>query len=143
MLALSGTAASQPTLAAVLTGSVHETLTSVAFSPDGTMLAAGVDGKTYVWDVATRRLTATLIVPGGRGQSVTSVAFSPDARTLAVSDTDDSTYLLDLATGHVIATVKDGPPRARGGVYSVAFSPNGTMLAADDYNGHIYLWHVG
>jgi WD40 repeat protein len=34
----------------------------VAFCPDGKILAVGdTDGETYVWNVVTQQLTATLI----------------------------------------------------------------------------------
>jgi len=36
-----------------------------AFSPDGrTLAAADKDGRTYLWDVATKHMTSTLSDPG-------------------------------------------------------------------------------
>jgi WD40 repeat protein len=71
---------------------------SVAFSPDGSaVVAAGpefADNAIYLWAVASRRITATLIDPGSQG--VNSVAFSPDGRTLAAADTNGHTYLWHL-----------------------------------------------
>ena len=68
---------------------------SVAFSWDGTTLAAGSgDGTVQLWDRATRRQIATLTSPTG---SVTSVAFSRDGKTLAASRADHTVRLWDVA----------------------------------------------
>ena len=64
---------------------------SVAFSPDGNMIACGSgDGAVHLWDVHTGEQIATL---AGHLERVWSVAFSPDGKTLA-SGSDDGTVLL-------------------------------------------------
>jgi WD40 repeat protein len=64
----------------------------VTFSPDGTTLAAGdSDGRTYLWNVATKTLAATLTDPNS--MSINSVAFSPDGKTLATGDASGSVNL--------------------------------------------------
>lgn len=55
-------------------------VTSLAFAPDGTGLAAGTqDGQVWIWSTATGR-PVQLIEVGGRG--VRSLAFSPDGKRL-------------------------------------------------------------
>jgi WD40 repeat protein len=119
---------------------------SVAFSPDGTMLATGdQNDRIYLWDMVADRLIATLADPaGGSGIGVTSVAFSPDGTTLAAGDGDGNVYLWDVATGRRIATLID-PEGSWGSVYitSVAFSPDGKDVAAGDTGGYAYVWHDG
>ena len=115
------------------TGAVN----SVAFSRDGTTLAAGnADGTVRLWDVATHRQIATLTGPGG---PVTSVAFSRDGTTLAAGNADGTIWLWDVTTHRQIRGPLTGPT---GPVNSVAFSPDGTTLAAGNADGTIRLWDV-
>jgi WD40 repeat protein len=70
----------------VIAASATEDITGLAFSPDGSMLAAGGDfyGTVYLWDSATLRE-----IPWGarlgRLQSAQALAFSPDGHTIAVA----------------------------------------------------------
>ena len=118
----------------------------VAFAPSARTLAVGSvnnngnasgTGSTYVWDIATGKIAATLTGPGSKG--VDGVAYGPGGTTLAAADTNGSTYLWDIATKKITATL---PDPGSDGVYYVAFAPGGTTLAAADSNGSAYLWKI-
>jgi WD40 repeat protein len=120
---------------------------SAAFDPKSKILAVGgtvydssanpVEGRTFLWNTATKKVTAILIDPGGSG--VNSVAFAPNGTTLATADSNGNTYLWNIATKSMIATL---PDPTSGGASSVAFAPNGTTLATGDRNGITYLWNT-
>jgi WD40 repeat protein len=104
---------------------------TVAFSPDGTLLASrravgllNPKGALMVWDAATGKPVRTLCP---LDIALRAVAFSPDGRLLA-ADTVGNVFasgpgeiaVWDLATGQKVVTL-----RGR----SVAFSPDGRRLA--------------
>jgi RNA polymerase sigma factor (sigma-70 family) len=97
---------------------------SVAFSPDGKLLAAGrYDHTVKLWDVATGKEKSSF---NGHTGPVFSVSFSPDGKTLASGSGDGTVRLWDVATGKEKATLlKDAH-----WLLCVAFSPDGRTLAA-------------
>lgn len=109
-------------------------LLSVAFSPDGEMLAAGsYDGTIFLWDVRTGERLRTL---EEHPVEVWSVAFSPDGRTLASGSEDGAVTMWDAQTGEHLRTLLGHPD----GVRSVVFSPDGRWLASGSRDGTVVLW---
>jgi WD40 repeat protein len=116
-------------------GGFYPGIASVAFSPDGKVLAsAGADGQVRLWDVETGESALALQAhPDGIG--ATRVAFSPDgSRLAAASDAhpvegdpeagDPLVRVWDLASGQELYTLTGLPNRAWG----LAFSPDGAKL---------------
>lgn len=66
----------------------------VAFSRDGTLLAAGSGSRVLLWNPETQSLLATL---SGHSQIVNSVAFSADGSILATGSADQTVRLWDVS----------------------------------------------
>src|SRR5260221_1090140 len=99
-----------------------DSVKSVAFSPDGGLLAsASSDDTIKLWDPQTGEHLRTL---EGHSHSVLSVAFSPDGGLLASSSWDDTIRLWDLQTGEHLRTLEG----LSASVESVAFSPDNALI---------------
>ena len=131
-------AESTPRLDRTLTGHkglISRGVLSVAFSPDGRLLASsGEDRTVRLWESATGTHRRVLTGHTGRPGPVHCVAFSPDGRLLASGGTDKTVRLWDPATG----TQQRVLTGHSGGVSSVAFSPDGRLLASSDDG--VWLW---
>jgi len=129
------------TLAYTLTHStpgLASNIETLAFSPDGRLLASGNDDRSIkVWDLASRSEVRKII--SDDISFFLSLAFSPDGRVLASGNTDRSVLKLwDAATGNKIVSL----PGHTGWVKSVAFSRAG-VLASGSADKTIKLWDVG
>ena len=108
--------------------------TSVAFSPDGELLAAGSsDRRAYLW---RRDGTLAHTLKGHRGP-VYSVAFSPDGEILATASLDRTIKLWRASDGLELETLQGH----HGGVFDATFSPDGQLLATASSDGTVKLWN--
>jgi serine/threonine protein kinase len=108
----------------------------VAWSPDGTQLAAAYTDTQYAlfvafWDIASGNRLDSLEFTGMIGISTTFtptpvlIAWSPDGKRIALSSGNNVTQIRALPGGQVLSTLHIGPN-------SLAWFPNSKCLAADN-----------
>ena len=110
-------------------------VSSVAFSPDGSLIASGSwDNTIKIWRVSDGSLMLTL---SGHSDDVCSVVFSPDGSLLASGSSDETIKIWRVSDGSLVRTLSEGTPN----ITKVAFSPDGSLIASGIYKT-IKLWRV-
>ncbi|MCZ6793694.1 MAG: pre-peptidase C-terminal domain-containing protein [Planctomycetota bacterium] len=115
-------------------------VTSLDFSPDGELLAAGagvagVSGEARLYRVATGELLRAF---RGHSDSLYAVAVSPDGRLLATGSYDHDVLLWGVETGEKLRRLSGH----NGAVFDLAFRRDGKVLASASGDRTVKLWNV-
>jgi WD40 repeat protein len=109
---------------------------SVAVSPSGKWVAAGLDSGMVVWDLTTK----TQVMKWDEPVGAVSVAFSKDGNWLAIGGDDNDVYLWKIQNGTF--TPADDSLPANGTVNTIAFSPDGRWIVGGDSASLVYIWDL-
>ncbi|KAF9512010.1 hypothetical protein BS47DRAFT_1363413 [Hydnum rufescens UP504] len=111
-------------------------VTTIAFSPDGLLLASGsYDDTVRLWDPISGASIAKL---EGHSDEVNTIAFSPDGLCLASGSSDHTVRLWDPISHASIATLEGHSDCVR----TIAFSPDGLSLASGSLDHSVQLWNL-
>jgi WD40 repeat protein len=122
-------------------GGLEDKITSIAFSRDGTILAASShDGKIGLWDTATGKERLYIAAhPSPKNLDFSngpSVAFAPDGKLLALAGTDGTIRFWDAATAKARGQIHS----RNGGFTSIAFSQSGKTLVSGSADSTVMIW---
>jgi WD40 repeat protein len=113
-----------------------DTVISLAFSPDGCFLAAGMEGfEMFLHDLRSRTCRR---IPIG-GDCVASMAFSPDGREIAVStDYEDLIRIHDVESGAFKGKLVGHVNAVR----QVAYASGGQCVVTGGGDGLVKVWNA-
>ncbi|TFK66199.1 WD40 repeat-like protein [Pluteus cervinus] len=110
---------------------------SVAYSPNGHYIAAGLDdGTVCIWDSHTGEAVHPPLT--GHSQRVRSVVFSQDNQLLASGSADGTICIWNVAAEKPVATT----PVKSDHISCVAFSPDGQRIASASLEIGVQIWDV-
>jgi serine/threonine protein kinase len=119
---------------------------SVAFSPDGKVLAAGsYSSKIWLWQAPDWVLSSKLEAATG---AASGIAFSPDGEMLASGLLSDGTvkgtgvWLWRVSDGALIHRLRIGLPGTAQAALSLTYSQDGELLACSTAGAWVWLWRV-
>lgn len=124
---------------------INGEVTSVAYSPDNTMIAAGLDDDTIelYYPSNMTSIHGKISVDVGGGDYVYDVEFSPDSSLVAVSigrsgngGTNGQVIIIQTSNGQQLGNGIN--PNGEDRFYASAFSPDGTKIAVAA-NGDFYI----
>lgn len=111
-----------------------ERVNTVAWSPDGALLASGgFDGIAQVWSV---RSGDSLVRYSGHAKYVNTVAWSPDGKQIASGSADGTVHLWEATTGKKLLSYEGHS----NWVLGVAWSPDGQQIASSSWDGTVQVW---
>ena len=121
-------------------------LITVAYSPDGRLVAVGQGGETdtgrvHILDLTTGKLVRDM---SGHQNGVTDVLFTSDSKYLLSTGRDTVVRICQVADGKEVAVL--GTPRggqSKDWTSSLALSPDERTVAAADIAGLIHVWEIG
>lgn len=107
-------------------------VTSLAFSPDGVLLATGDrNGGLYVWESGTGNEFYNLRAHEKR---IAAVAWRADSNLLAAGSEDGQITWWEMQNGTQVKKIG-----SHGGVLALGFAPDGRMVSGGR-DGHVRLW---
>ncbi|QDU22230.1 WD40 repeat domain-containing protein [Urbifossiella limnaea] len=115
-------------------------LRSLAFSPDGKMLAVGAE-DVHLFNVGPKAAAEIAVVKAGvfMGKtSVRAIAFSPNGKYLIFGHGDNSVRVWDIAAKSESAVAK----LHQGKVFAAAVSPDGKYVATGAADKSAVVWNV-
>ncbi len=113
-----------------------KTISALAWSPDGTRLAAG--GGEYKIDVFDARQWRQHVTYKGHHSAVYALAWSPDGGQIVSTGADDAMHLWDATNGRSVATYFKHSSIVSG----VAWSPNGQRIVSASYDKTAQVWNA-
>jgi WD40 repeat protein len=124
---------------AAKTRSLGQGVRSVAFSRDGTLLAATYGepkerGRVVLWNVDKKAQLWAHVEDDG----VPAVAFAPDGKTMAIGSYDHRARLLDTHSGRVLKVFAGHTNYVR----AVAIAPDNKTLVSGSWDGTVKLWDL-
>lgn len=105
---------------------------SMAFSPDGTVLATAGGRSIRIWDLETNQLDCELEAEDFVG----AIVFSPDGKRIASGGEDVKVQIWSLAKQKRVGALEGHADPVSG----VAYSPDGKLLISGSKDGTIRAW---